>query len=193
MSTKVDRSENLFAYFQVRVDEAIHTRRTPVSADASLYLAQLLTDRARTDRPAPQAHTLAELHKQGVEARRPADRARVYRELGDRALYDLGYFAEQLDRRAVGPTYYEAMGSAAYERVDDVLKRFFADAFGELFRELAQGFHSCAAILRSIREAHDARDSLSEMYANWQRTGSEELARKLRLRGLVIPAGQTET
>lgn len=186
MSTRLQTADNLFDYFRLRVEEARAERGIELSDDTVLYLAQLLAERARTDREAPRAHTLAELHAAAVEAA-PAEQARHYRELGDRALHDLGYFTEHLEGGLVSLDYYEAMGRSAYARVDQVMERWFARAFGDLFRELAAGFCRAVDLLAQVREAHERHDDLGELYAEWLQTGSEELAARLRSRGLVIP------
>lgn len=185
MDSKITSDVNLFDYFHQRVDVARADERVRLTDEASLYLAQLLADRAHIDRDAPQADTLAELHAHACRST-PAEQARTWRELGDRALYDLGTFKEHLETRVVPLSYYESMGRAAYERVDAVLKRWFADAFGELFRELSGRFHDCVRVLDAVRAAHD-HDSIDRLYQEWTETGSEDSARRLRARGLLVP------
>jgi hypothetical protein len=188
MSTQLFIEASLFDYFRERVDEAQHDGGVALPADMALYLANLLSDRARTDRPAPDAHTLVELHAHAVGAA-PAEQARVWRELGDRALYHLGYFTESLDRRLVGPDYYATMGAGAYRQVDQVFKRWFADAFGDLFADLSHRFADCASVLSAVRQVHERADPVNDLIEQWLNTGSEEAARKLRRRGIVIPRG----
>ncbi|HMV66355.1 MAG TPA: hypothetical protein PKA64_05860, partial [Myxococcota bacterium] len=168
MDSKITCEVSLFDYFHRRVDDARAEGRVRLTDDAGLYLAQMLADRARMDRDAPRADTLAELHAQACHAA-PAEQARTWRELGDRALYDLGTFKEHLERRVVPLSYYEAMGSAAYERVDAVLKRWFSNAFGELFQELAARFHDCVRVLDAVRSAHD-EDQVDRLYEAWAAT-----------------------
>jgi hypothetical protein len=186
------KEDGLFDYFRERVDEARQDHGIELADDTALYLANLLSDRARTDRTAPDAHTLVELHAQALEAS-PAEQAKTWRELGDRALYHLGYFTESLNGRTVGPAYYEAMGAGAYRQVDQVFKRWFADAFGPLFTELSSRFRDCAGVLKSVRQVHERADPLEQLYEEWMATGSEEAARKLRRRGLLIPRRGPET
>lgn len=187
MTARVVTAENLFDYFHLRVEDARAGHHVKISDDTSLYLASLLTDRTRADRPAPTEVTLAELHLHAANGP-PAEQARMYRELGDRALYQLGYFADSLDRGTVGPKYYAEMGSGAYLRADRVFKRWFADAFGPVFHELAVNFEECVALVEEVRDAEidDAPDDPMWLYERYVATGSEVYAEKMRSMGLLI-------
>ena len=148
--------ENLFDYFNDRVEAARFERSLAISDDTALYLAQLLAERARSDRPTPPFDTLAAIHGEAAHAP-PGRSASLYRELGDRALYLLGCFRDHLDRarRPIGPAYYEDMGAAAYASCDRVLKLWFSDAFGPVFRELARKFGDCVQVLESVKKADE--------------------------------------
>jgi hypothetical protein len=187
VSRRVVTAPNLFDYFHTRVEDARSGKPVKISDDTSLYLATLLTERARADRPAPPEQTLAELHMRAANAP-PAEQARTYRELGDRALYLLGYFAESLSRRTVGPAYYAEMGQAAYLRTDHVFKKWFSDAFGPVFSELSTHFEGCVSLIEDVRESHekDHPDDPIWLYERWQKTGSEAYARRLREIGILL-------
>ena len=183
----VEIAANLFDWFHQRVRDAHRATGAELSPDSALYLATLLADRARADRPAPPEQTLAELHARAARSA-PAEQARTYREIGDRSLYVVGYFEESLQRSVVGPSYYMEMGAAAYARVDHVFKRWFANAFDGVFDELAHGFRDCVRVLREIRRTSDDEpDLVMRLYAQWTTTGSEEVAERLRAHGLVLP------
>ena len=185
----VEQPVNLFDWFHDRVRAAHAEVGADLSSDGELYLSRLLAERARTDREVPAEETLAELHARGASSS-PAEAARTYRELGDRALYVVGYFEESLSRKVVGAAYYTDMGSAAYARVDDVFRRFFASAFGGLYRELAERFVVCVEVVREVRRSVDGEpDLLMRLLLEWRRTGSEESARRLRAAGIVVPRG----
>ena len=188
MSGRVMQASNLFDHFQELVGDATAETGASLSDDTTLYLANLLTERARADRPSPPELTLAELHARAAHAP-PPEQARTYRELGDRALYLLGYFAESLSRRLVSPGYYAAMGSAAYHRVDHVFKAWFRDAFGPVFEELSTDFDACVAILTTVRDVHDGDhpDPLVRLYERWAETGDPQLAERLAAKGLILP------
>lgn len=192
MPHSVSHVTSLFDYFHERVEEAKKANAVGLSEDTTLYIASLLTERARSDRPSPPEETLAELHASAAHAP-PSAQARRYRELGDRALYLVGYFKESVSRRPVGVSYYADMGSAAYHRVDVVFKHWFRDAFGPVFSELADRFCSCVEILEHIRSYQDEQpDALSRLYDEWLRTGSEEHASRLRELGLLVPRTRLE-
>ena len=178
---------NLFDYFHQRVEDARLARGGRLSSDTGLYLAQLLVDRARTDRRGPPESTLADLYARAAHAP-PTEQARTYRELGDRALYVLGYFAASLRSRTVGPSYYVAMGAAAYDRVDHVLAVWFSQAFGGVFKELASHFDTAVSVIDAVRERHkaDRPDDLPFLYDQWLATGDPTLAARLRAAGLIV-------
>jgi hypothetical protein len=187
VTSTVDPTSNLFDWFHERVRRARSATGAELSDDGTLYLVQLLAERARSDRAAPEAHTLAELHARAIDAP-PAQQARTYRELGDRALYVVGYFPETLERQTVGPTYYVDMGSAAYARTDQVFKRWFANAFGEIFSELAHSFASCVEVLSSVRHSFDQEpDLIMRLYQEWLETGDDAVGQRLRALGMVLP------
>lgn len=188
MGTSLTDHTNLFDYFRERVDRAQCVVSIDLHDDTGLYLASLLTERTRAEhRHAPQ-ETLAELHGAALEAP-PSGQVRVYRELGDRALYVLGCFAESLERGLVGPRYYAQMGSAAYDRVDRVLKTAFADPFGPVFQELSELFDGCVALLREVRASHHdgaEPEDLLRIYERWLCTKDPSDARRLGAMGLDV-------
>lgn len=187
MKSEVEVNGSLFDWFDERVRDAHHAVGVALSRDGELYLTSLLVERARADRAEPAEGTLAELHLKASQAS-PSEQARTYREIGDRSLYLVGYFEESLSRRTVGPGYYCDMGAAAYARVDQVFKRWFANAFDGVFEELADRFRDCARVLREVRRSNDEEpDLLMRLYAQWLESGSEEVAERLRSHGLLLP------
>ncbi|MBX2798457.1 MAG: hypothetical protein KTR31_12325 [Myxococcales bacterium] len=192
MKSSIESETTLFDYFHDRVRDAWGTLDVELSDDTGLYLTALLVDRARTDAPRPRESTLVELHARAASAP-PAEQARTYRELGDRSLYMVGYFEESLTRGTVGPRYYCEMGAAAYHRVDQVFKRWFANAFDRVFEELSCGFRQAVQVLRQVRTTVDEEpDVLMRLYQQWLETGSEQAATRLRERGLVLPPRSDE-
>ncbi|MCO4744073.1 MAG: hypothetical protein KC912_04745 [Proteobacteria bacterium] len=192
MPNSVMEAHNLFDHFRECVDNVVDREGIELADDTQLYLASMLAERARADRPTAPETTLAELHGRAALAR-PGEQAAAYRELGDRALYLLGYFRESLTRRIVGPRYYASMGAAAYHRTDLVLKAWFADAFGPVFAQLSVQFDECVHIVTAVRQTHegDHPDPMIRLYERWIDTGSEDARARLAKRGLLLPARST--
>lgn len=187
MSARLDAPSDLFTFFHARTLDAHAEVGVALSDDTLLYVAKLLAERARADAPSLPEETLAELYGRAHRAP-PGAQARAYRELGDRALLRLGWFQESLRRSPVGPGYYHDMGSSAYHRVDQVFKRWFADAFGPVFRELADTFDGCVALVGHVADrcAEDDPTALLRLIEQWRRTGSEAAARRLRARHVPL-------
>lgn len=182
---RISTDVNLFDFFHQQVHEACDGEAIRLSDDGSLYLAQLLADRAHTDNAPPMHDTLAELHARALQGS-PSEQARTWRALGDRALYDLGQFREHLQKKVVPLSYYEAMGASAYRRADEVLARFFARAFGDVFGELAERFRDCVRVLERVRTRH-GRDPIDALWQLWLETADEGAAARLRARGVLVP------
>ena len=174
-------TENLFDFFHDNIQTAHDEVQVDLDPDTVLYLANLLTDRARVDVQSVPETTLAELHGRAAHSQ-PADKVRVYRELGDRALYRMGFFSESFTTSSVNSQYYSDMGAAAYYQVDRTFKLWFSDAFGPVFCELAERFLECVSILTQVREqsAADHPSKFIRLYQHWLKTGDESLLEDLK-------------
>lgn len=82
-------------------------------------------------------------------------RARL-RNLGDFSLFMSGFFSDSFPRRAVDVDYYVSMGAYAYGS----LSRRDADAFGEVFSELAGKFVPFMDVLSDVSEQSGIRSSV---------------------------------
>lgn len=192
MTAELMSPDNLFDYFHAKVQDAHADVPAGLSTDTLLYLARLLTDHARADRDAAPEQTLAELYGRAHHAP-PSEQLAAYRELGDRSLHVLGCFSESVQNTIVGPSYYQDMGAAAYWRADRVLKRWFLDAFGPVFRELALRFGDAVELLDRVRLRHDEEhpDVVLRLFHKWQASGSPEVAARLRALGIAVGPLQT--
>lgn len=182
--------DNLYDFFQGRVDEARNQQGVELSEDSTRYLAQLLVARQRQQ--GDRADTLAELHLEAARAERLQEAMHLYRQLGDRALYTAGYFPESLSRKAVGVEYYADMGGSAYHRVSTlgggwVLKD---DPWTAMFGELARHFRECIQVLGEVAERNlaEGSDDIVGLYERWLATGSPAIERRLRELGLITEA-----
>lgn len=176
--------DNLFDWFHNRVDEAARHQRTPVSQETLFYLSQLLADEGRSEDVDPGA-TLVELRAQ-AEAAPWATAITRWRSLGDRALLTLGFFRENLRRRAISPDYYAEMGATAYASVSRRL-RLPDNGPSDIFAELADRFVPCTEVIAEVRaESCENNDAdVVRLYEEWLTTGSPRLAERLRALGVV--------
>ena len=187
MKKDLKAPETLFDFFHGKVVLARDDMTLNLDPDTLLYLAKLLTDRARY---VPEKHaydSLAEIHGRAAQSQ-PTDRIRMYRALGDHALYKVGFFRESITRSAMNPTYFTDMGSAAYYQVDQTFKTWFADAFGPVFKELASRFLDCVQLLAKVKTSTstDHTDAILRLYQRWLHTGDQEALTALRQYGILV-------
>lgn len=177
---------NLFDFFDERVQRAADTHSISVTTDSRRYLAQLLC-RPESALNEHTPDTLAELHLHAANAKRN-EALRLYRTLGDRALVVAGYFSESLEGRPVGVDYYADMGGAAYNRVA-VLGQVGQqeDPWTLLFRELAHRFRDCLELVRDVADQNRAAGckDLVALYEHWLRTRSQNAAKLLGEMGVL--------
>lgn len=181
---------NLYDFFSGRVDEAQQANGIELSDDASRYLALLLTESGRTERllRADGPETLAELHLQAARSDR-RDAMRLYRHLGDRALYLGGYFRDNVASSSVGLDYYADMGGTAYGQVASLGGGWVVrdDPWMRMFQELAEQFRDCLVLLAEVAERNgaDGCDDVVALYERWLTRRSEVLARRLKELGVL--------
>lgn len=176
---------SLTAYFQEAVGEALRNQHVSASGLTEFYLVRLLADFATaTIDDAPLALQMAE-----AQLASPEERARKLREIGDRSLYVLGFFADSLSRRLVDEDYYIRMGGTAYRQLARLPVRT-ASHFTAAFCELGEGFPRFVDVLAEVSEvsATASDTDVVRLYQRWQRTGSPWLLRRLRALG-VVPSG----
>lgn len=166
----------LFDYFHDKVETA--GAGLPITGEIKLYLANLLTERTRADRKTYEENTLAELYGRAYHA--PKHQAAVvYRELGDRALYVVGFFPDSLQRSLVGPRYYIDMGASAYYRTHD----WFQGAFGSTFADLSKRFEDCVVLLDTVRGSEQDLEALID---EWHSKGDTLTQKKLLRAGMIV-------
>jgi hypothetical protein len=94
-----------------------------------------------------------------------------------------GFFPDSFRRRVVDVDYYVSMGAYAYGS----LSRREADAFGEVFSELARRFVPYMDVLSEVSEQSGIRSSTDvlRLYEKWLRTGSPRDSQRLVDRGIL--------
>ena len=182
METPMLRDQTPAEYFKELVDAALVRQRVQAGDLTTYYLVNLLCQFVRLegipDADQPLAIRLARaLQTGGLEQRTKL------RRLGDFSLFVTGFFADSLNHRTVDVDYYVSMGEYAYGS----LGRSDADAFAEVFSELATRFVGFADVLAEVSERSTLRSSTDvlRLYEKWLRTGSSRDRDKLIERGIV--------
>ena len=161
---------------------AVRVRPSPL---ATAYLIDLLEARVWAAGP-EDTHTLAEALLAARCDRGPARVDRL-RRLGDRALFVSGFFADRLERGAVGRGYYTAVGRTAYGDVAAALSG--RRAARALFAELSGRFGEYAEVLTEVgdRTAADPPGRLLGLFERYLDAARPADLRRLIRRGCVPP------
>ncbi len=175
------RNPNLQEFFFEAIAQAMAAQGIELSKLSAHYLTRLLTSRGES--LPPRVDTLAELHLTAAQAPR-REAIRLYRSLGDHALYTGGFFPESLQDKAVGLDYYRSMGGAAYGQVANLGQA--KDPFSQMFAELAKRFQDCVLLLSDVANAAKVASAadLVGLYEEWLRTRSRHAERRLAELGM---------
>ena len=184
MERPILREQTPAEYFKELVSSALARQHLQAADLTEYYLVNLLCQfirldaRVEGDHAEPLAVRLARaLQSGGLE-----QRARL-RSLGDFSLFMTGFFSDSFARRVVDVDYYVSMGEYAYGS----LSRHDADAFSEVFAELARKFVGFTDVLADISErtALASHADVLRLYEKWLRTGSERDGQRLVERGIL--------
>jgi hypothetical protein len=179
-SDPLPRASTREVFYELVVEAGSELGQCP-SPLVSGYLVDLLDARVRACSLPPGEETLAESLVAALLAEGSARLARL-RLLGDRALFDAGFFAPSLRGRPVGVSYYADIGTTAYSRLSK-------GTGSELFHELACGFLDLVELLSEVGER--ARGSRSVdllcLYDSYRETGRSRDRARLVRHGLVPP------
>jgi len=167
------------------VESALARQHLQAGDLTEYYLVNLLCQYVRLDaRPDRGEHfePLALRLARALESGGSEQRARL-RSIGDFSLFMSGFFSDSFRRRIVDVDYYKSMGEYAYGS----LSRRDADAFADVFGELARKFVGFMDVLADISErtALASTPDVLRLYEKWLRSGSERDGQRLIDRGVL--------
>jgi hypothetical protein len=170
---------NLFDFFHERVDHAVSECHVPVSRDGVYYITNLLVERSRA-----RSRSEATRRSPFRGALAPqAEAVRVYRELGDEALYVSGFFRQSLERRIVGSATTRTWGQRSVRHALAALQssRGRGRSGAGLLRA-GREFVGCSEALAQIREGMRGKSDqdIIALYERWLSTGDQHAAARLR-------------
>jgi hypothetical protein len=177
----IETFADLRGWFRERLEAALGDRGVAAQEATRAYLVDLL---ARVGLGKENAALNRPLALQLVEARNAegdGERFRLYRALGDDALYLRGFCAEHLDHRGITTDYVATLGEAAYDQAGEL-----ALGGSEVYRELSRKFEPFADALDDVREGTALRtpSEIVRLYDRWTRTRSPKIAERLSAEGV---------
>lgn len=183
----IEKARSVASFFRECLTRALSSRKVRTTELAESYLVHLLTDLASPRRQplGPGRKTLVEMLKEAHEAD-GADKARIYRELGDSALVWSGVFRERLLHQGMSLSYYESVGGGAYRQAGYLHRLLRASPIDELCLELGEKF---AGLSDALDEAAtlglDMRDAgLVKLLGRFERSKRPWMKEVLLLGGL---------
>ena len=186
--------QNLRDYFRTSVDDVIAKQGVDVDPHTTYYVVNLLTLFARSeefyedDGETYGVKPLALMLADATDEDNVEQRAFTLQRIGDVSLFISGFFIESLAAKAVDIDYYVYMGESAYGSLsEEVRGTFRGNAFGEVYKELANKFQILIDVLNEVRDSalHGSDINLLRTYEIWLKTGSPRAEKLLRDQGIV--------
>lgn len=191
----VEQHQNLTEYFRDQVVRATSKFSIDLASHSEYYLVNLLHEFRLTEQlfeavgETLEDVPLAMLLERAVHGDDLPTKIRLFKQLGDRALFVAGCFPQRT-QRSVNHTYYITMGSGAYQSLSSLFHT--QDAFAEVFTELGDKFPACVEVISEVHRAghHGTHENLLELYERWLHTGSKQLAKILAREGIPVHAAK---
>ena len=178
-------------FFRGKVSSAASNLKLSITEEVEFYLVnvcEFIQPQQRTVEEIDLLDTpLALIYKKALEASPGHASKDLLKKLGDTSLYIAGYFQDSLNRKTVGARYFISMGSNAYEKISEIMRDRHSDSsFSAIYQELAKDFAKLVSLITEVAEdtAIDATGNLIALYEKWERTGSENLRKKLEGQGI---------
>jgi hypothetical protein len=186
----IQTEQNTFDYFSQNVKESLKNQHITITKTSEYYLVHLLVDFTftrnifnladRDDRP------LAVIYHQ-AQQETAENKIKLFKNLGDFALFITGFFPDSLNRKITDVDYYILLGKSAYENLSAIFERDHKASFTLLFDELAEKFVSITDILAEISSKSSTHwnDGILRLYERWLKTGSKRDERLLWAKGIM--------
>ncbi len=185
----IETSSNVRGWFHERLEESLDRQNIQASELTRLYLVELLARFAERPPDDTLSRPFVFQLKEAMETE-GLERLTKLRALGDAALYALGFFEDQFQRRGISRSYVVTMGGRAYADAWS-LAAFNPreSARRDVYGELSDGFGEYVEALDDVRESTVLRtpQDIVRLYEKWKRTKSPRIARRLQREG-VFPA-----
>ena len=179
------RGESPVEFFKDAVERAMRRHRVQTSEWTVYYLVNLLASQVWAAKsPGAEDEPLGLRWIRAMQAGDGSNRQDL-RQIGDQALFVVGFFGDSLHRRFVDVGYYVSIGGRAYRR----LAELDSDAFADVFGELSEKFVPVVDVLSDISDQTmpATNQHVLRIYERWRLTGSRRDLARLAERGLTAP------
>jgi hypothetical protein len=78
---------------------------------------------------------------------------RVYRDIGDTALFLCGYFSESLNKKIIDTSYYQEVGQIAYNRLNNIVPKAYE--VPKFFEMLSDTFEKVAMMMNVVSKQNN--------------------------------------
>ncbi len=173
-------------FFREHVDSALCNQKVPAAELTVFYLVQLLKKfvNPHEDPRYRNDPLVIALKRAAVVAISNYERRRLFREIGDRALFITGFFEGRLNRSFVNPEYYIGFGEEAYQYLSNDKE----DMLSEIFTDLSKRFAVYSDVLSEVRDRTNCwtNKELIRLYEKWLKTKSPGMVDILVERGFPL-------
>ncbi|NOZ85178.1 MAG: hypothetical protein GXP49_02735 [Deltaproteobacteria bacterium] len=175
---------SLAGFFYEVLSNTARKLQLELSHPVQSYLVSLLSSRARQDYDPRGLEPIGPELLKALAEKSAAKRLSILKRIGDRALYEGGYFAARLVDSVLDVDYYRAIGKDAYQVL---AVEHYKQYLRRLFSELAARFKDLSILLGEAAESghYSPQSNLADLYNRWIATGSRQLAERLRSMGIL--------
>ena len=191
-----DPTEELFRM----VSEGVERRHLSVSPEAQAYVTGVLVALTLADdvftareKSSVAADTGRYLKPFTFQLQEAADRPYLFKEVGDRCLFVLGFAYDEVRKTGMSQVkFHSDVGRTAYGRYAQVVAQYqdrlvHSGRADPLFTELADSFDGLAAVVGDLHlKRLDDNQVLLDYYDRYLRTGDQRYASLLQAKGIPL-------
>jgi hypothetical protein len=182
-------------YFRAELHKASQNLKISLGEDLEFYMVNLLCDfisLKNFNEPVGQEENifdapLTQILQKAIDEKKPEQKIKTLKYLGDTSLYVAGYFQDYFNRKTYDIKYYIDMGSSAYQSVGTILESQSNNTKRDVFANLSENFVNLVDLVAEISHFNDAasNQNILAIYDRWNRCNSGRLRKILEESGII--------
>lgn len=189
-SQTIEHHNGLAEYFRNALQHAAGRLDVSLTEHTEYYLVSLLENFQRSEKLFSkegdhfEETPFAIMLERAVHSDSLGTRIKLFKRMGDTALFFAGLFPDRASHRTVDVDYFIGMGSSAYRSLSTMFNT--KDVFTDIYSELGTKFSSCVEIFSVVKkgDATERNADLLEFYERWMHTGCKQLEKILQRAGI---------